>query len=132
MIDHNTFVNETGLRKLIEKNLRKEVHPGTKPSIDFIKHILDEAYESGKPYDLNNMRGHVLAFAMRSTHHSEYCLQQVSKMHFRSGDDETPDTPFNDNEPIVFYDVEVYPNLFVICYKTIDGNCASMVNPEAD
>lgn len=130
VINAKTFTNEAGLRKLVEKNLRKEVHPGTKPSIDFIKHILDEAYKSGKSYDLNDMRGHVLAFAMRSTHHSEYCLQQVSKMHFRSGDEEAPDTPFNDNEPIVFYDVEVYPNLFLVCYKTIDGDCVSMVNPK--
>src|SRR5699024_12230443 len=39
--------SEKGLRTLIDKNLRKEIHPGTKPSVMFIKKILDDAYDSG-------------------------------------------------------------------------------------
>ena len=38
--------SEFGLRKMIERNLKKEIHPATKPSIEFIKSILDDAYKS--------------------------------------------------------------------------------------
>ena len=31
--------SEKALRELLERNLRKEIHPGTKPSMDFIKKI---------------------------------------------------------------------------------------------
>jgi hypothetical protein len=47
MLQAETIQSEKGLRDLIARNLRKEIHPGTKPSIDFIKKILDDAYEQG-------------------------------------------------------------------------------------
>jgi hypothetical protein len=47
VLQTKTIKSEKGLRDLIAKNLRKEIHPGTKPSVDFIKHILDEAYSTG-------------------------------------------------------------------------------------
>lgn len=34
VLDTNSIKTEKGLRTLIERNLRKEIHPGTKPSID--------------------------------------------------------------------------------------------------
>jgi hypothetical protein len=40
MIDFKATINEKAIRKLIEKNLHKEYHSGTKPSIDFIHKIL--------------------------------------------------------------------------------------------
>ena len=36
MISDFVVSNEKAIRTMIEKNLRKEIHPGTKPSIDFI------------------------------------------------------------------------------------------------
>src|SRR5262249_22724717 len=45
MIDQQAMRSERGLRDLIMRNLRKEIHPGTKSSVDFIKKILDDAYE---------------------------------------------------------------------------------------
>ena len=56
MLKAKTITTEKGLRELIERNLRKEIHPGTKPSIDFIAHILDEAYEDGLKYDVTDLR----------------------------------------------------------------------------
>ena len=38
------------------RNLNKEFHPGTKPSIDFIHKILEDAYMSGLQYDVSDMR----------------------------------------------------------------------------
>lgn len=134
VLTNQTIQSEKGLRDLISRNLRKEIHPGTKPSIYFIKKILDDAYESELGYDLRDMRGAVLTFATRSTHHSLECLKLVQQMKFISKDgvqevcDFTPDP----EKPIVFFDVEVYPNLFVVCWKSEKSDTVvRMINPTA-
>jgi hypothetical protein len=53
----------------------------------------------------------------------------VSKMHFKS---EEPSENHDDDEaPIVFYDVEVFPNLFLVCWKFQGENkpVTRMINP---
>lgn len=120
MIDTEVFKSEKILRSQIEQNLRKEIHPYTKPSIDFIYKLLEEAYESGKPYDVSDMFPRVMAFANNSTHQANNCLDIVAKMHFKSeqaieGQHERPYEKGYDK--IVFFDIEVYPNLFIVCYK---------------
>jgi len=129
VLDTKSIQTEKGLRALIEKNLRKEVHPGTKPSVDFIVKILDDAYLSGMAYDVTDMRPVILTFAAKSSHQASTCIKQVQKMKFAS---EINMLPADDSEekPIVFFDVEVYPNLFVICWKYAgDANVVKMINP---
>lgn len=46
MVNFEAIKSEKGLRTLIKRNLNKEIHPGTKPSIDFIYKILEDAYSS--------------------------------------------------------------------------------------
>ena len=36
MVNFEAIKSEKGLRTLIKRNLNKEIHPGTKSSIDFI------------------------------------------------------------------------------------------------
>ena len=67
MLKAKTIQSEQGLRELIQRNLRKEIHPGTKPSVDFIKKILDDAYESGMKYDVTDLRSRIVAFANNSS-----------------------------------------------------------------
>src|SRR4029077_12559413 len=50
VIENKSIQSEKTLRDLIERNLRKEIHPGTKPSVDFIHHILEDAYRDGLSY----------------------------------------------------------------------------------
>ena len=114
MVNFDAIKSEKGIRALIEKNLRKEIHPGTKPSIDFIFKILEDAYNSGLAYDVSDMHDAVLAFASRSTHQADYCIKLVTQMKFRS--EKESDTKSSDR-PIIFYDVEVFPNLFLINWK---------------
>ena len=132
MINNDAVQSEKGIRTLIKKNLNKEYHPGTKPSIDFICKILDDAYESGVPYDVTDMRNDVLAFAVGSTNHSEYCVKLVSEMKFKS-ENASESTPLDkgDDSDIVFYDVEVFPNLFLVNYKMRgkDKPVIRMINP---
>lgn len=128
MVDFKAVKDEQHLRRLVLKNLKKEVHPGTKPSVDFIKKILDEAYESGMHYDVNDMRSAVFDFASRSTHHSRYCMGLVEKMHFCSKD-VSDGVSYSEGDRNVFFDCEVFPNLFVVVYKPEDGECVRMIDP---
>lgn len=131
MIDIKAVTSEKALRELIVRNLNKEIHPGTKPSIDFIHKILEDAYSSGLRYDLTQMRPKVLAFAMNSTHQSEYCVGLVAKMKFQSEEKEDSEVLTSSDSPLVFYDTEVFPNLFIVCwkYKGKDNQCVRMINP---
>ena len=129
MVSAEVIKSEKGLRQMIIRNMEKEFHPGTKPSVDFIYKILEDAYERGMKYDLTDMKNAVYAFAMNSTNQSDYCIKLVSKMHFKS---EEPSTPVNsDNSSIIFYDLEVFPNLF-ICNWKLQGDknkVVRMINP---
>lgn len=118
MIDMNIYKNEQAIRTIIKKSLNKEYPPhSTKCSIDFIKDTLDKAYASGLSYDVSDFTNAVIAFAAQSSHQSEYCLNQIPKMHFKSDDIAETNPVSADSENLVFYDVEVFPNLFLVCYK---------------
>lgn len=118
MIDMNIYKNEQAIRTIIKKSLNKEYPPhSTKCSIDFIKDTLDKAYASGLSYDVSDFTNAVIAFAAQSSHQSEYCLNQIPKMHFKSDDIPETNPVSADSENLVFYDVEVFPNLFLVCYK---------------
>ena len=129
LVNPDVIQTEKGIRTTIKKNLNKEIHPGTKPSIDFIYEILERAYNNGVTYDVSDLHNAVLAFAANSTNQAPYCIKLVNKMHFRS---EEPAPPMeNDDTPIVFYDVEVFPNLFLVNwkYQGKDKKVVRMINP---
>lgn len=130
MVNFDAVKSEKGLRDLIERNLRKEIHPGTKPSVDFIFKILEDAYNSGLKYDVTDLRPKILAFANNSTHQSEYCVKLVSKMKFASEETSEPTESYDDDR-IVFFDVEVFPNLFLLNwkYQGEDMKCTHLINP---
>ena len=115
LINFEGVKNEKALRSMIAKNLNKEYHSATKPSVDFIFKILEDAYNSGMSYDVTNLRNSVYNFAANSTNQAEYCIKLVNKMHFKS--EEPSVSVDNENSPLVFYDVEVFPNLFLINWK---------------
>ena len=130
MVNFESIKSEKGLRTLIKRNLNKEIHPGTKPSIDFIYKILEDAYSSGLNYDITDMRNSVLGFAANSTHQSDYCIKLVNKMKFKSA--EQSEGIKNDDANLVFYDVEVFPNLFLVNWKFEgkDKPVVRMINPK--
>ena len=115
MVNFDVVKSEKQLRAMIKKNLNKEYHPNTKPSIDFIAKILDDAYSSGMHYDVTDMRNAVLAFAAQSTNQAATCIKIVNKMRFKS--DEPSEQKIEEDAPIAFYDVEVFPNLFLVNWK---------------
>ena len=129
VVGENVIKSEIGLRKLIERNLNKEIHPGTKPSVDFIYKILEDAYEQGLKYDLSDMKNEIYAFAANSTNQAEYCIKLVKQMHFKS--DNPSDAVDSKEDIIVFYDIEVFPNLFLVNWKVrgAENKVVRMINP---
>lgn len=129
MVNFEAIKSEKGLRTLIKRNLNKEIHPNTKPSVDFIYKILEDAYNSGLKYDVTDMRNAILAFAASSTHQADACIKLVNKMPFKSAD--PSDSKPNEEAKLVFYDIEVFPNLFLVNWK-IQGEgkpVVRMINP---
>jgi energy-coupling factor transporter ATP-binding protein EcfA2 len=129
MINAESVKSEKSLRELIGRNLNKEIHPGTKPSMDFIHKILEDAYTSGVPYDVSDLRPKLLAFANNSSNQSLYCVKLMTDMKFKSEDIIAKESAPKDDR-LVFFDVEVFPNLFIICWKYEGSDTVvRMINP---
>lgn len=129
MVNFESVKSERGLRTQIKKCLDKEHHGATAPEVSFINKILDDAYENGIKYDVSDMRNAILHFAASSTNQADACVKMVNKMKFKS--EEPSDFVDNDNASLVFYDVEVFPNLFLVNWK-IEGEgkpVVRMINP---
>lgn len=133
MISNNILKSEKSLRDLITRNLRKEFHPGTKPSIDFINKILSDAYKSGLEYDISDMKDNIYTFALNSTNQSDYCVKLVSEMKFKSEDKIKDNFIESERNEIVFYDIETFKNLFLVIWKKQGSNShIVLVNPSAE
>ena len=132
MVDFDGIKTEKALRTQVKNCLEKKHHGATKPEVDFIFKLLEDAYASGITYDLSDMRPKILAFANNSTNQSSYCVKKVGQMHFYSEIDEGV-KPVVDDDPeydkLIFFDVEVFPNLFVIVWKFEGKDPVKMINP---
>lgn len=142
MLNADTVKSEQSLRNLIARNLRKEIHPGTKPSMDFIHKILEDAHRSGLVYDVTDMRHDLMQFANNSSNQAMYCLKLLTQMKLKSEEPSVNAEPAPDitsfeqknskDDRVVIYDVEVFKNLFIICWKFQgDANTVTMINPSA-
>ena len=122
--------NEKMLRTMIKRNLNKEYHSATKPSVDYIAKLLDDAYSSGIGYDVSDLKNEIFAFAAGSTNQADYCIKLANKMKFKS-EDPSPATEAYGDE-LVFFDCEVFPNLFLVNWKVAgEGKpVVRMINPK--
>lgn len=128
--------NENKMRSAIKGNLERRYHESTTPSISFIAKIFDDAYKGGAKYDLRDMRQDILTFAASSTNQSKHCLNIVSKLVYSTIEaDDANDIQkkagqrFYDKEDLYFYDIEVFPNLFIVCFKKYRGEKTTWINP---
>lgn len=130
LINWEGVKNEKILRTMIKRNLNKEYHGATKPSIDYIYKLLEDAYSNGLVYDVTDLRNAVLAFAAGSTNQADYCIKLTNKMRFKS--EEASVAKDDPNAKLIFYDIEVFPNLFVVNWKARgEGNpVVRMINPK--
>lgn len=119
MISSQVIQDEAHLINKIQKALRREVWPNTRPSIDYIYATLEQAYESGIHYDLEWMYIDVWKFAKESTNQKEYCLKLVDKMHFKS-EDLGSYIPSKKKDIPTMFDIEVWPNFNCLVWKPLN------------
>ena len=133
VLTEKTIQDERHLRNLIKKAVNKDFQPGTKVNVDFIRKITDEAYEAGMSYDITDLKPGLIAFANSASNQSQQALEILTKIHWKSElVDEDAVMEEQPEKPHVIYDVEVYPNLFVICWKyrgAPEDSIVDMVNP---
>lgn len=130
LVNWEGIKNEKMLRTMIKRNLNKEYHAATKPSVDYIAKLLDDAYNSGIGYDVSDMKNEIFAFAAGSTNQADYCIKLANKMKFKS---EEPSASVEaERDELVFYDIEVFPNLFLVNWKVAgEGKpVVRMINPK--
>lgn len=124
---------ERKIRTAIQRNLRREYHPNTRPSIDFIFKILEDARLAGLEYDISDLQQEVFLFAMNSTNQQEYCVNVVTKMVFNNIPEVLEPierTKVVPKEDLWFFDIEVKPNLLLIVAKQYGiDNWEVLVNP---
>lgn len=130
MLNFEAVKSEKKLREMIEANLRKEYHPSTASSVSFIHKLLEDAYNSGLKYDVSTLRPKITYFAANSTNQSGNCLKLVADMKFKS-DDPSENVENYKDDRLVFFDVEVFINYFLVCWKYKDDvECHSLENPK--
>lgn len=134
MINFDGVMNEKALRTIIKRHLNKEIMGYTTPSVQMIKKTLDQAYASGASYDVSDMRNAIYALAISSNNGANECIKLVGEMKFKS--EEPPSEEIansgKEEDPLVFFDIEVFPNLFLVCYK-LEGEgipVIRLVNPK--
>lgn len=142
MINFEGVKNEKALRTILSRAMHKEYFSSTKQSIDFICYVLDQVYNSDLDYNVQDMYNDIFAFAANSTNKSDYCLKQVKKMHFMSKNNNEKEEKENtiseegysgkvSDDKIIFFDVEVFKNLFVLVVKPYGKKCIRLINPSA-
>ena len=132
MADEFTIKTEATLVNMIKKNLRKEYHKNTKPSVDYIYYLLEKAYEEGIHYDVTWMKGDIYSFACSSSNQSEECRELYRKMKFMSKD--VSEQVESQDDILTIFDVESSPNHFLVCYQVDkdDATVIDMLDPSPD
>lgn len=117
------FRDAKDLRNKIGRILNKEFHDNTTQSMHFIKKVLEDAYESGIEYDFTgpgDIGDAIYEFALNSTNQADHCLDIYDELYLKSKQDidiGSGITGEENDDPIVFFDCEVYKNFFCIVLK---------------
>lgn len=130
MVSVEKIKSERGLRNLIKRNLNKEIHGYTKPSMDFIFKILEDAYNEHEiVYDVTDMLPAIISFAAKSSNSSEYCMKLINQLKLKS-ENESDNVEYAADQ-LVFYDVEVFKNLLLVNWKAAGEGVpvVRMINP---
>ena len=144
VVNDNALKDAKHLRTRILKALRKEIEPGfTTTCINYIEAQLLEAQEKEIAYDIRDLDNAIYSFAASSSHNADTCIKKYFNMKLvwpevKPEPVEVPDDhkvfipEWNEQAPLVFCDVEVAKNLFLVCYKEQgpDKKVVTMFNPK--
>lgn len=126
-VKRSDLENERHLRALIEKALKREIGESTATSVQFAVAKLEEAYKSGIEYDVEDLKPRLMALAMTSTNQAAESLKKIKAAPFQSAQKTEMEDAQGD---IVLFDVEVFKNLFVVCWGYAESEeVVQLVNP---
>lgn len=130
MITFSDMRSEQQLRKFIHNCLAKTHHGATYPEMSFMKKVMDEAYEKGFPYDVRDLQSKVFTFASSSTNQADNCMRIAAVLPWTSAS-RAEETDICEDTRIKFFDIEVFPNLFLINwkYRGKENPVVRMINP---
>lgn len=136
VVDIQKVKDDKHLRNLVVNEFKKKANKktSTNQACNFIyKVVEEEAYKSGVSYDIRDLEKDLRSFANNSSNHSTECTKLFAKMHLCSDDmlDCSRVGEVDDGDkPIVIFDVEVFPNVFIICWKILGDNTVfRLINP---
>lgn len=161
MLNVDSIKSEAQLRSLIKNCLAKKHHGHTTPEVNYIFSKLEEAYSNGVSYDVTDLRPKIRSFALNSHNQPKQCMRLVGKMRFKSKDFEEKDlnpevrtlpesrvkavikdhdqpddyeeakAKEDSSKPLVIFDIEVFQNLLLICWKKLgkENPVMTMINP---
>ena len=133
MLDFNEVLDEKRLRAFVTNCIAKKHHGATAPEMDFMDKVLNDAYANGVVYDITDMRRDIVNFASKSTNQRLKCQKIARNLPLASRVEMSDVFVEPGDGSIIFFDVEVFPNLFVLVYKEAgeDHECVSLINPSA-
>ena len=116
-------------------------HEHTAPTISWISENIWKAHDAGVKYDIHDLKHAIFMRALKSNNQKPQCLKIVSKIPWSTLRDDdgktemelTSHTRIIPKEELVFFDIEVYPNLFIVVWKKWhDDEYVRWVNPTPD
>ena len=134
---------EKTLRSFIFRELgmiegKNPTHEHTAPTISWISENIWKAHDAGVKYDIHDLKHDIFMRALRSNNQKPQCLKIVSKIPWSTLRDDdgvtemelTSNTRIIPKEELVFFDIEVYPNLFIVVWKKWhDDEYVRWINP---
>lgn len=129
------------LRELGMVEGKKPTHSHTTPTISWIAKNIKKAHDDGVKYDIYDLKHDVFMRALKSTNQRDNCIKMVSEIPWSSISEDdgvtenelTSGTKIFPKEDLVFFDIEVYPNLFIVVWKKWhDDEYVKWINPTPD
>lgn len=130
--------SEEQLRTWIKKALKREINPNTKPNVDFIQKVVQEAIDSDVTFNIKDLEPAITTFALSSTNQSEAALKIALDLTYQNPPVqptvfEMPTAPTKRvaDRDLMFYDVEVFRNVFMFSYykQSTMNEPATLINP---
>ena len=135
LIDGKAVEDESAVRYYVTRVLEK---PSGKNTFDELYNVFEKAYQADLIYDLSDVRQTMLIMSGKAPKEErQYCVEKIGKMKL-SSERVGENVPFydgpEDDAPIVFFDIEVFPNLIVVCWKYAgeDNPVMKLINPTPD
>ena len=134
---------EKTLRSFIFRELgmiegKNPTHEHTAPTISWISENIWKAHDAGVKYDIHDLKHDIFMRALKSNNQKQNCLKIFSKIPWSTLRDDdgktemelTSNTKIIPKEELVFFDIEVYPNLFIVVWKKWhDDEYVRWINP---